>query len=303
MNRISISIVGANSYIARNFIVKCRELGINNINLYDIQEKHIDNYENYKKINIFSIDDLEKINYDCDLIYIFTGKTGTIQGFDEYENYIDINEKGMLNILNVYVKMNSKAKIIFPSTRLVYKGQKNKRLKEDDEKEFKTIYSINKYSCEQYLKMYNNIFSVNYCIFRICVPYGTIVPGATSYGTAEFFMSKAKSGNDITLYGDGLLKRTIIHMEDLCNALIYGAINRDCINDVYNIGGADDISLYDMACEIAKIYNVKVKHIEWPDEAWKIESGDTIFNSDKFDNAIDFKYKKKFKEWIKENNI
>lgn len=303
MNRISISIIGANSYIARNFIIKCGDLGINNIKLYDIQEKHIDNYENYQKINIFSTDDLEKINYDCDLLYIFTGKTGTIQGFNEYESYIDINEKGILNILNVYVKKSSKAKIIFPSTRLVYKGQKNKKLKEDDEKEFKTIYAINKYSCEQYLRMYNNMFNVNYCIFRICVPYGTIVPGATSYGTAEFFLSKAKGGDDITVYGDGSLKRTLIYMEDLCNALIYGAINSKCINDVYNIGGADDISLYDMAYEIASLYNIKVKCIEWPDNALKIESGDTIFNSDKFDNTVDFQYKKNFKSWIRENNM
>lgn len=303
MNKVSISIIGANSYIARNFIVKCRDLGIEDINLYDIQENHIDNCINYRQINIFSINDLERINYDCDLLYIFTGKTGTIQGFEDYKSYIDINEKGLLNILNVYIKKNSKAKIIFPSTRLVYKGEKDKKLNEYDEKEFKTMYAINKFACEQYLKMYNNMYDINYCIFRICVPYGTIVPEATSYGTAEFFVSKAKNGEDITVYGNGNLKRTFIYMDDLCNALIYGALHKKINNDVYNIGGADNISLYEMASKISKLYNVDVKCVEWPEELLKIESGDTIFDSSKFDSIVNFKYNKSINNWIKENMV
>ena len=37
--------------------------------------------------------------------------------------YIDINEKYLLRFLNCYVNHKSQAKIIFPSTRLVYKGR------------------------------------------------------------------------------------------------------------------------------------------------------------------------------------
>ena len=84
-------------------------------------------------------------------------------------------------------KAKSTAKIVFPSTRLVYKG-KDEPLLENDTKEFKTIYSINKYACEQYLKMYSDVFDIRYCIFRICVPYGSLLDGVSSYGTAEFFI-------------------------------------------------------------------------------------------------------------------
>lgn len=295
---MKISIIGANSYIARNFIVKCKELGIENLSLYDIQDKHIDGLENYTRTSVFSKESLEQVDYDCDLLYIFAGKTGTIEGFDNYETFLDINEKGLLNILDVYRNKNSIAKIIFPSTRLVYKGQKDKKLKEDDEKEFKTIYAINKFACEQYLKMYNNMYGIRYCIFRICVPYGTIIPNASSYGTAEFFLSKAKNGEDITVYGDGSLKRTFIHMNDLCNALIKGGLSEKCINDVYNIGGGDNMSLYEMASKIAKKYNIQVKCIDWPQNSLKIESGDTIFDSSKLDGTLNIHYSINFEKWI-----
>jgi len=295
-----ISIIGANSYIARNVIIKCKEYGLDDVMLYDIQPTHVDASVNYKQLDILSKESLEKVDFDCDILFVFTGKTGTVNGFDDYNSYIDINEKGLLNILDTYRNKKSKAKIIFPSTRLIYKGKKDIKLKEEDEKEFNTIYAINKYSCEQYLKMYHHMYNVQYCIFRICVPYGTIIPNASSYGTAEFFLSKAKKNENITLYGDGLVKRTLIYMGDLCDAFIKGALRQECLNDVYNIGGSDDSSLYDMASLIAEIYNVQVEFVKWPEAALKVETGDTIFNSDKFDTILGFDYKKSFPNWIKE---
>ncbi|MGM9978886.1 MAG: NAD-dependent epimerase/dehydratase family protein [Clostridium sp.] len=293
-----ITIIGANSYIARNLIEKCKIRQIKNLKLYDIDDKQFDGNKNYKKINMMNIESIENIDFDSDIIFIFTGKTGTIQGFNDYSNYIDINEKILLNILYVYIKKKSKAKIIFPSTRLVYKGKHNTPLKEDDDKEFKTIYAINKFCCEQYLKIYNNVYGINYCIFRICVPYGTIISEASSYGTAEFFIDKAKNGEDITVYGDGTLKRTFIYIGDLCNALIDGAMSESCLNDIYNIGG-ETMSLCEMATKIANAYNVNVKFTKWPEEALKVESGDTIFDSSKFDFLMNFQYKQKFDGWIK----
>ena len=89
-------------------------------------------------------------------------------------------------------------------------------------------------------------------------------------------------------------------MKDLCNALIKGALNSECVNDVYNIGGANDMSLYEMASAIGKIYNVGVKFIEWPESSLKVESGDTIFDSAKFDRKNKFSYNQNFNKWIKE---
>ena len=292
-----IAIVGANSYIARNVILRLQQrFSEYELKLYDYAEEQVDRQLNYTSINILDKDSASKMDLACDIIYMFIGKTGSANGFDDCDTFLNINEKALLNLLNEYRRQNSKAKIVFPSTRLVYKGKKGK-LSEDAEKEFKTIYAINKYACEQYLAQYRNVFGVKYCIFRICIPYGTLISGASSYGTAEFMLKKAQQNENIILYGDGSVRRTLTYMGDLCDILIDGGINDSCENTVYNIGG-EDYSLKEMAELIAKKYNVGVDFVEWPEVALKIESGDTVFDDCKLKSVLNYQFKKTFKQWI-----
>lgn len=282
---MKITVVGANSYIARNLIfeIKQRQLDAE-LKLYDYAEHQTDGEQNYCKINVLNRNSVSEIDFDCDILYMFVGKTGTYAGFENYDEFIDINEKALLNILNEYRNQHSSAKIIYPSTRLVYKGS-SQSLSEDAEKEFKTVYAINKYACEQYLKMFNNAFEVKYCIFRICVPYGSLLPETSSYGTMGFMLNKAKSGQNITLYGDGSARRTFTYIKDLCDILINGALSEKCVNDVYNIGG-ESRSLREVAEEIAGKYGVGIDYIDYPNEQLKIESGDTVFCNDRLISCI-----------------
>lgn len=294
-----IAVIGSNSFIARNFIYFIKESHPEiNLDLYDFQDEHLDGFSKYKKINILDKNLIDNIDFNVDLLYLFAGKTGTLNGFNDYDSYIDINEKGLLNILSEYKKQSSTAKIIFPSSRLVYKGL-DRPLREDDEKEFKTIYAMNKFACEQYLSMYNSLYGIPYVVFRICVPYGSMIPNVTSYGTAEFMLKKALAGENISLYGQGEVRRTLVNIRDLCEVLYLGAITKDCLNDVYNIGG-EDYSLYEMAKAISEKYNIGLECVQWPVEALKIESGSTVFNSEKLDKIIGYKYKNTFQQWIKE---
>ncbi len=293
-------IIGANSYIARNlihFINQNEEMKI--IGLYDFSDKQIDDEIPYSKINIKSKDSVSLINMNCDIIYMFIGKTGSANGFTDYETFIDINELALLNVISEYINQKSKAKIVFPSTRLIYKGQ-DFPLTEGAEKEFKTIYALNKFACENYLRQYHEIYGINYCILRICVPYGTMIESASSYGTAEFMLNKAINGEDIVLYGDGHQRRTLINMKDLCNIFYLAGLSENCINDVFNVGG-EDYSLKEMAELLAKKYKVKISFIDWPEIAKKIESGSTIFNDEKLKNKLGNVIKYSFSEWVKEN--
>lgn len=295
---MDITIIGANSYIARNLIANL-DVKKNRLFLYDKDDFHKDGNLNYKKIDILNYGDLEKINYQSEIIYLFAGITGTAVGFSKFESFIDINEKALLKILDMYVKKKSKAKIVFPSSRLVYKGKED-TLKEDSEKEFKTLYAMNKFSCENYLKMYSDMFGLSYCIFRICVPYATRVENVSSYGTVEFFLSMAKKGEEIIIYGNGEQRRTFVHIDDLCEVLWLGAINKKCSNDIFNVGGGDVMSIKEVANCVANVYKVKIKSIQWPQEALLLESGSTVFDSSKLDSIIGKVYKRNILEWTKE---
>lgn len=296
------AVVGANGYIARSLVYTLKkEYPDSERLLYDIAPAHADGEPNYRSVNLLNGDELSRLDLNCDIIFMFVGKTGSANGFDAPETFIKINELALLNLLNEYRRQKSSAKIVFPSTRLVYRGRPGP-LSENAEKEFKTVYAINKFAGEQYLEQYHRVFGVRYCIFRICLPYGTLVPGASSYGTAEFMISKAARGENISLYGDGEVRRTLTYIGDLCEMLIKGALCDRCENDVFNIGG-EDYSLKEMAEQIAPIYGVGVEYVPWPEIAEKIESGDTVFDDAKLQKACPYRYRQRFSLWCKEQSL
>ena len=289
-----ITIIGANSYLARNLIYLMRD---KNLYLYGHREKHADGFANYKHVNLFdSLSSIKAINMNVDAIFLFSGKTGT--SFENHCEFIDVNEKILLNVLNEYRAQNSNARIIFPSTRLIYSDNNNAL--ENDTGELKSVYAINKFACEQYLKLYNHVFGVNYTIFRVGLPFGSFINGASSYGTIEFMLNRARSGENIILYGDGSVRRTLTYIQDICCSMIEGAESQNCANEIFNIGG-ENYSLLEIAKLIATKYGVKVEFVPYPEIAAKIESGDTVFNSDKLDSIINHKAAIKFKDWL--NNI
>ena len=292
-------IFGANGYIGRHLIHYLRQ---HEFNCCASGNKpiSIDGLSNYIPVDITHKSQLNKLDFHVDYIFLFAGITGTLNGFENPEKFIDVNEKGLLNILNHCVSTKSKARLIFPSTRLVYKGKKDTALEESSPKEAKTIYAQNKISGESYLEMYFRHYNIRYTIFRICVPYGSLFDGQSSYGTLDFFLNQATKGKNITLYGDGDLKRTFTHIQDVCQIIIQTLGNGISVNETYNIGSNDNMSLYDVANMIAKKFHVSVEFIEWDTNNLKIESGDTIFDDTKLMTETNYEYQKSFQDWIKD---
>ena len=298
---LKIIILGSNGYVGRHVVHVLHEKTNAKLFLFDVHQTSFTYRSEYRQLDLTNElnEDVKQCFASADFIYMFSGLTGTHVSVEEYKTFVEVNELGLLKILDCLKKSaGSKAKIIFPSTRLVYKGIKNTPIKEEDEKEFKTIYAINKYACEQYLEIYRNLYGIKYSVFRICVPYGNLLSKDLSYGTLSHFINKAKSGDDITLFGDGQLKRTFTHIEDVAEIVaIYGMDNR-MNNQIINIGSNDNMSLLEVANSIADIYKVKVKFTEFPPHDLAIESGDTIFDDTRFLQATGYNYKNLFNQWV-----
>lgn len=271
------AIIGANGFIGKHIVHYLKSNDYSHLDSYDVVDKA--DLPNYHKIDLTDRESVAYINLNVDYIFMFAGLTGTYAGFDAYNKFVSINELGLLNLLDAIKNSQYRPKVIFPSTRLVYKGY-DKPLKEEDEKESKTIYAANKLACEGYLKAYHDSFDIPYTVFRICIPYGNLLSSDYSFGTVGFFIKQAKAGNDITLYGGGTIKRTFTHMEDLCRQVIEGAFKQESNGKIYNIGG-ETISLHDAAEIIAKKYGVNVTAAPWPERDLRIESDHTYFDDTK----------------------
>jgi UDP-glucose 4-epimerase len=295
MNEKTCIVFGANGYIGRHLVYFLKNNGFK-IKASDIQNKFESFDIDYFKSDIVNADDLKGIDWAVGYVFMFAGITGTRNGFDNYEKFVKVNEIGLLNVLNEIRKSNFRPRVVYPSTRLVYKGS-NLPLREDSQRESKTIYAINKIACENILEAYMNSFDIPYTIYRVCVPYGNNLGTDYSYGTIGFFLNQAKNKGIINLYGDGLLRRTFTNIEDICDQIILSCLNDKSANQVYNTIG-EEFSLKEIASMIAVKYKADLTTSKWPDLDLLTESGHTVFNSQKIENDFNLKLNNSFKNWL-----
>jgi UDP-glucose 4-epimerase len=281
------SIVGANSSIARNFVYYLRDRDVE-LYLYDIQPASLDACANYEQINLLNMEDVCKINFDCDALFVFSGLTGAEKSITSYSAFIDVNEKALLNILTAYVEKKSRCRILYPSSRLVYQ-QSDTPLKEDAPLEGRSIYALNKIAAEGYLKLFNHLYGVEYTIFRIAIPFGKMNPDSMDYGIVSNLYHQGKNNGFITVYGDGSGVRTFTHIQDICNVFYQGALSVDTMNDVFNIGGCS-YSLKQLAQIQAKNTGASIRYIPWPEGADKIDVSNGWLNFEKLDTCLPIAY-------------
>lgn len=291
---MKVAIIGGLGYIGKHLVFYLKHMGISSM-VYDVQECEL---PDYKKIDITNPDSVSEINLDVDYIFMFAGLTGTYAGFDRYETYYAINEIGLLNLLDAIRKSEYRPRVVFPSTRLVYKGV-DKALKETDEKETKTIYAVNKLACEGLLQAYKASFDIPYTVFRICIPYGNLLSADYSFGTVGFFIKQASAGKSITLYGGGAIKRTFTHIEDICSQIVKCSFLPESDGEIYNIGG-EVYSLREAAELIANKFGTDVVDVPWPERDLRIESDHTYFDDAKIRSVIEWKEYKKLKDFTKD---
>ena len=294
----NVAVFGCNGYLGQHivhFLLHGKGAAVTG---FDLQEQYAGTDSiSYVKMDITRPAEVQSLEEGFDTIYYFTGLTGTDISFERYELFVNVNELGLLHLLQHLRGFGKRPKIVFPSTRLVYKGVANVPLKEEDEKEFKTLYASSKYNGEQYLEMYRNLFGINYTVFRVCVPYANLVAGALSYGTIGFFLSKAQKGEAISLFGDGGLKRTFTHVWDICRQVVDVAALPESNGRVLNIDG-ETFSLKEAAALIAAKYGVALQYVPWPEKALKLESGDTIFDGSRIRSLYPKTLTYSLQEWI-----
>ncbi|MGB0887835.1 MAG: NAD-dependent epimerase/dehydratase family protein [Vicingaceae bacterium] len=285
-------VFGANGYLGRHIAYFLKQQQIEFIPTGS-SPVSVDGYDNYLQIDITKKEELQQLDFNVDYVFAFAGLTGTGSTPEIIEKFTKVNEVGLANVI-ACCKSAEVGRLVFPSTRLVYKGVENTPLKESSEKEAKTIYAQNKLICEKMLAD----STIPYTIFRICVPYGNLIDSNYSYGTIGFFIGKASNGENITIYGNGSLKRTFSHVSDIVQLILQCVRLPDSVGNIYNIGSEDNLSLLEVAELVAQKHNVSVDFVEWPEAALKIESGDTIFDGKKLQEATKYKYQHRLADWL-----
>ena len=292
------AVFGANGYLGSHLAHALRSAG-HDVQGYGIRTQPLLPDLPYTSLDVTKPDHWKRFEPEIDAVFFFSGLTGTHQGFEQAQRYLQVNEGGLLQLLERIRASGRKPKIIFPSTRLVYGGC-DSPLKEDAPELPKSIYAINKLACEQLLRAYHLSFDIKYVTYRICVPYGSFLKAGHSYGMIGFFLGMAKAGKNIIVFGDGSQRRTLTHAREICRQIIDTAFLPETTANVFNIGG-EDYSLKEIADEIARKYRVSVEYSPWPKADLSLETGSTVFDDTRIRHLLSAAPPlHTFASWVKE---
>ncbi len=283
----SCIILGSNGYIGlhlANFLVS---------NGYKVQtDAHLKD----SNFNLCDSSLSNQFDWNVDTVYLMAGRSGTKASFVDPSLYIRDNVNVLTNALGAIRTSGAKPRVIYPSTRLVYKGSSN-ILSEDAEKESRTLYSALKSCCESILEAYYFAFDIPYTVIRIGVPYGNMYGKPYSYGTIGIMANQALRDRRITLFGGGEILRTFTHINDLCYAMKLASESEGAFCKILNLPG-ENKTLREVAHMIAAKLGITVEKKEWPEEDLRIESGSTAFDDKELLKLTGLFRSYELSEWI-----
>tara|TARA_B100000029_G_C17536242_1_gene944976 strand:- start:1043 stop:1786 length:744 start_codon:yes stop_codon:yes gene_type:complete len=165
----------------------------------------------------------------------------------------NINVNGTLNCLHL-AHLSGVKKFVFVSSSSVYKGAREKELREDMNLEPLHPYGVGKLSSEHYCRIYQNLFGLDNTVLRYFSVYGPRQRGDIEHAgvIAKFFL-QAKKNEDITVYGKGDQKRNFSLVNDVVRGTIMAAESEKCNGETINIASEKEITVLEIAEKIIDI--------------------------------------------------
>jgi CDP-paratose 2-epimerase len=133
---------------------------------------------------------------------------------------------------------------------------------EDWPLDFHTPYGCSKGAADQYVLDYARSFGLPFAVLRMSCIYGPRQMGTEDQGWVAHFMIRALQDQPVTIFGDGLQVRDVLHVDDAVNAWI-AAWQRmgQAAGRAFNLGGgpANAVCLLRMLEEIGDVCGRRVE--------------------------------------------
>lgn len=234
-----------------------------------------------------------------EVIFHLAGHSGPLGSLEEPYTDLEVNCRGTLTLLEAVRKVSSEARVVFPSSRLVYGRLQRLPVREDHPTNPITIYGAHKLAAEAYLRIYYRSFGTRTTVIRASNPYGPHVPAPHHrYNILNWFIDRAMRGEELTVFGEGVQLRDYLYVGDLVEAFLLAATREEAVGDVFNIGGAP-VQFVHMAKMVVKtVGQGSVKHALWPNDYKRVETGDYVSDTGKARNILGWQPKVSLEEGI-----
>jgi len=192
---------------------------------------------------------------DATEIYHFAAQVAVTTSIVDPRNDFDVNVLGTFNVLEAARRSGRHPFILFTSTNKVYgalhgvpviaedtryraQDPEFRGVTENELLDFHSPYGCSKGAADQYVRDYARIYDLPTVVFRMSCIAGPRQFGTEDQGWVAHFLYSVLERRPITIYGDGLQVRDVLHVYDLLDAMqaAHDHVKRTA-GQVYNMGG------------------------------------------------------------------
>jgi UDP-glucose 4-epimerase len=296
-----ILITGGLGFIGSNLAHKCLALGAE-VTIYDCLDprsggnlQNIFEIENNIQIVLNDIRNFESVFANIrnkDIIFSCAAYTSHPNSMKEPLIDIDVNCKGVINLLEAARRFNPEAKIVHVGTS-TQTGKMLHAIIDELHPEFPVdIYSANKSVSEKYVLIYGTSYNMRTTVLRLVNVFGPRSNIKSSdFGFINYFVGLALQNKELTIYGEGTQLRSLVYVEDAVNALIMAANSEKSNGEVFFVANDSQCDVSTLARSITTNIGGSVKYIPWPKERQVIEIGDAVVSNKKIKNILEWQPK------------
>lgn len=186
--------------------------------------------------------------YQFDYIFHLAAFVNLRKSIEETVKCFDTNILGSVNFFDLCVKHKVK-RLIFSSTGgAIYSPDAPIPWQENSILDPQSPYGLSKLWIEQYLKMANKLYGLDYSILRYGNVYGPHQDPRGEAGVVSIFLDTLLQGRDLKMFGNGEQRRDFVYVDDVVRANIL--MMNETRNETYNVGSNSSISVNEVAKEL-----------------------------------------------------
>jgi len=198
-------------------------------------------------------EDLIKVfsSFKPDVVYHLAAQTDVGKSILNPCRDAEHNIVGTISVLECCRKTGVR-KIIYASSAAIYGKPTYLPIDEGHVCNPASCYGISKYTAEQYILLYSELYQLNYCILRYSNVYGKRQSAKGESGVISIFKKKFESNDVPVIYGNGEQTRDFIYVKDIASANL-DVLEKGC-NEVFNVSTGRAVSINDLYVEFCKLF-------------------------------------------------
>lgn len=261
-------VTGAAGFIGSHVADHCLKLGMDVVATDDLSGGYRENVPDaatWVQGDVRDPDFVESLWRNGRFDYVYHLAAYAAEGLSHFVrrfNY-DTNLLASINLINQAI-LHKVERFVFTSSIAVY-GAGQTPMTEELTPRPEDPYGISKYAVELDLHAAQEMFGLDYTVFRPHNVYGERQNIADRYrNVIGIFMNNVLRGAPLPIFGDGKQTRAFSHIDDVAPIIARSPLVDGARNEVFNIGADTPYTILELVEEIARAFDVEPRVAHQP---------------------------------------